>query len=205
MENRQHDFLLVASAKFHRNFMVRNNSQPQPIVPVIMLFAGLIGFMLALFGGYNAVKNRQARAWPIVDGSVISSKIIRVDSGPRLASTVPKAEVRYKYEVNDQPFESENLYFGEMQIGGTRQLFPTKCADEYPVGRAVRVAYNPADPTDAVLVSNFAMNALWYFALGIWLMIAYAYYVFRPNGSFRAALKAKRASVVSQRIMNCDQ
>jgi hypothetical protein len=147
-----------------------------------MLSAALIGAACIFFGIAGTVNVLRARQWPVADGVVLSSEVRdeNVGAGEGQVSE-PMATVRFGYFVAGRKFESDRLHFSG-QVGGSRHPFPAAAARAYSVGTPVRIAYNPLDPSDAVLLP---IQTPWGFAIaavvGIGLLFTYIRYVVRLN------------------------
>lgn len=127
------------------------------------MFIHIVIFFVLFFGVFFAVvitvKLRQVRAaarWPSVPGEIVSSAPSSGQVTTHHATydeSEDKVEVRnyaritYQYTVAGQPYTCSRLSVGEDlgndDVEGKLQ--------RYPVGRAVQVFYDPADPAKAVL------------------------------------------------------
>jgi hypothetical protein len=149
--------------------------------PVAMLAVGLVGIALSVFGGYNTVKLARAARWAQTAGVVESSKVVDVEesSGDGMAS-VQRAEVTYVFRANGRQFESDALRVSG--IGGQKHYFEPALAGRYPTGSAVRVAYDPDDPSDALLLPlQGGLRAHLEAVAGVIMVVWYATYLFRPR------------------------
>ena len=79
-------------------------------------------------------------SWPQASGKIVESRVEM--QGVADDSTV--ARIVYSYEVNGTPFKGNRL-------GGTGMQTPHMLVKKYPVGAAVHVFFDPADPASAVL------------------------------------------------------
>lgn len=82
--------------------------------------------------------------WPRADGRVIS---VESDHSSQSRSG-PTLHFRYEYTVSGKRFEGTQLTAGEV-IETTRL---NEYAREFPAGKEVKVSYDPANPSYAVLV-----------------------------------------------------
>jgi hypothetical protein len=118
---------------------------------------GLTTYLLVLACGAAGVwrswrdlrRARASAAWPRADGDIVGSAA-RVedyhDDGEPMLRTV----ISYRYHVGGEPYRGERVFFGDgialrFAGPGRRRLAA------YPIGRRVRVAYDPADPAISVL------------------------------------------------------
>ncbi len=125
-----------------------------PLPNVIAFFAAAAGLAAVGFIGYSIVRSSAAQHWPTTTGTVIGSRVVMVDigtlTGTKGSNWVPRAEVRFGYEVNGKSYESRNLKYRAGQIGATNPDYAPEVATEYPVGAIISVSYDPADPDNAV-------------------------------------------------------
>ena len=155
---------------------------PGQLRPAFMLAAALVGAACLFFGCVNTANIIRARHWPVTEG-VIRSHVVRDEVVPVADGYVsePQAAVRFEYAVGGRQLQSDRLRFTG-QAGGWRHTFSPAFAAAYPVGTSVQVAYNPADPSDAVLLP---VGLPWGSATvalgGLVLLAAYARYVLRLN------------------------
>lgn len=115
--------------------------------PFLFLFALAAGGAI-LFGlGFRQYQNaRVSKSWPIVPGVVVVSELYEYDSDD---TTVYDADVRYQYTVNDFSYTGDKVMFGG--VGSSNPTSAIEIVNRYPVGQAVEVYYDPADPGTAVL------------------------------------------------------
>lgn len=117
----------------------------------VLLFAGLGAFLI-----YNSIRSRKKAAasqgWPVVSGEILEARVVHdvsTDSdGDRRDSYTPA--VRYSYAVGGHAYSGKKLSFGG-QTGYGSQAKAQAALNSYPLGGTVRVYYNPADPSEAVL------------------------------------------------------
>lgn len=126
--------------------------------------AGLIGTLLALLFGtiftiagyiagfvYGKPLLDQAKAsesWPTVAGQVLTSEL---DSHRSDGKTMYKPLVVYRYDVDDEEFESDRIWFGGGYSTNDRAAMQ-KIVKDYPVDSEVKVHYDPASPDVSVLL-----------------------------------------------------
>jgi hypothetical protein len=102
-----------------------------------------LGVAAVAFALYLRHKALCAASWPSTDGVIIQSAL--VGNGPDKDISVL---IRYRYTVASQTFENTQVSYA--MISNSFQAKQDRVA-LYPVGRAVRVYYNPESPQDAVL------------------------------------------------------
>ncbi|MEP7354743.1 MAG: DUF3592 domain-containing protein [Acidobacteriota bacterium] len=104
-----------------------------------LLFVGLATLLLGshpLYSGFSSL------SWPIADGRILDSKAHSDGNNYR-------TQLWYEYEVEGVRHVSENYHTGG---NGTVSTDTAKAvAKRYPVGRQVKVFFNPSDPSESVL------------------------------------------------------
>jgi hypothetical protein len=147
------------------------------LLSVAAFFAGLAGCALLVFSGYTIYRNRVARQWPVTDGRVVESRVVlrRVGDPSKGNAKEPRAAVRFAYAVGGRQYVSSNVSYAH-GMGATSPVFDPSYAVAFPEGAAVRVAYDPADPAEAVIdVSHDPYGTL---AVGAVLAVGFVGYQF---------------------------
>lgn len=111
-----------------------------------------LGLLAALVFSWLQIQEiNNSRSWPAVEGTIVTSGISQsIDtnkSGSR--STKYDIYVHYDYVVDGMPYSGNRI-----AIRGTRYSSHSSAQSElqrYPVGRVVKVYYNPQDPEKSVL------------------------------------------------------
>jgi hypothetical protein len=111
-----------------------------------------------------------SQKWPTAPGTVLQSEVVRT---VRLFSNeandyIYTPTVRYAYEVAGKRYEGDTIRFG--LIVGKQPFQEDGVIKPYPVGGAVNVHYDPADPKTSVLETTVteARGRVW----GGWIMTA---------------------------------
>lgn len=108
-----------------------------------------------LFGvfAWTIIRIELSRSWPTTPGKIIESEIKTgfESSGNNDYTWMHKPSVKYQYQVNLQVFTGDNVWFS--QISTSWKSGASKRLEEYPVGTAVEVIYNPIFPSDSLLPS----------------------------------------------------
>jgi hypothetical protein len=110
----------------------------------LAMIAFAIGFMI-----WDHQRIGAASGWPSTEGRVFQSSVAPTASGRTSHAYTPI--VRYEYRVGGRTFRNASIYLTAIQdyadeAGAQEFLQP------YPVGAAVAVHYNPANPQDAALL-----------------------------------------------------
>jgi hypothetical protein len=151
-----------------------------------------ISFVFFLIGaglswwGWTIVRNARASAeWPVVQGQITESEleVSRDDEGddqytPRVA---------YSYSVNGLSYQNFTIKFGETTYSSERTAL--EILGRYPVGQAVNVHYDPADPDRAVLEAGVTGGS--YIVLSVGLIFVLVSILPPPIFLLRYLLRAR--------------
>ncbi len=108
----------------------------------------LAGTLLAFSQGPEIAHSITRNSWPNVTGQVTSATV----TGQR----VSMPQVTYSYSVNDAIYEdSTDLNVPGFGSRGFRRQTANNALIKYPVGSAVKVYYNPEDPSISSLGRGF--------------------------------------------------
>ena len=142
-------------------------------IGVLMIVVGLyfVGLQVPAIGN-----GLQSQSWNVTTGIVLSSRwLTQHATGDGYNQTYEgkgythTPEITYSYKVKGRKFTSGRYQFGDT---GRRSVNEIKSVvARNPVGRTVRVTYNPRDPSQSVLEPG--VNGMGWFMLAIGLgMIA---------------------------------
>lgn len=96
----------------------------------------------------NRRRARLCAHWPIVAGTITTSRVeVETDAD---GDESYRADVRFRYRVGDREFEGAAVNWGPAPAFAWRSQAAAALID-YPVGEAVTVHYDPAQPAMAVL------------------------------------------------------
>lgn len=110
---------------------------------LIFVVVGLI-FMRS---GINQISKAKASVnWPQSDGRIVSS-----EAEPSLSNNHSAwyAQIVYSYIVDGIEMKGNQVAFGD--YGSSNMSHAQKIVGQYPVGKAVKVYYNPKDCTECLL------------------------------------------------------
>ncbi|MFW9778384.1 MAG: DUF3592 domain-containing protein [Candidatus Heimdallarchaeota archaeon] len=153
------------SNKESNNFVVRLTKYPVIIRLIIIIFL-LINLPLAslfwiVLSGYKHLKKRYSSfSWPTAEGTI---KISYIDQYRDDGVLMYKPTINYSYFVMDSEYHSNKVSLSLITAANWRR-FATKKIARYPVGKIVKVYYDPTDPSQAVLEPGFK----WY--TPIWII-----------------------------------
>ncbi len=142
-----------------------------PIIGTILGLACLAGgFALWQYVG----KPMRARAaasvkWPVTDGEITRSQLNR-EEPKRDKKAMFSMTVAYAYTLDGKNLEGHRVWFGDHFSTSDPDHFQA-AVKRYPVGTAVKVFYDPADPSDSVLEPGSNWSASIWYLVGIGLMV----------------------------------
>lgn len=119
---------------------------------IVFLLIGAAPIALARW--LSGRTKRHFRSWPVAAGVVTGQE----DSPGTLTTTETRLEtMRYSYSVNGVPHSGQS----HMTIGRTMGEDVRKQAflDTYPVGKALEVHYDPADPSRSMIEAESESGA----------------------------------------------
>ena len=123
----------------------------RPVLVWILTVSFVGGGVVICIVGAGILKNAKASAdWPVAQGSVVSSQVVRRRSSGRDGVSVTyKAEVLYEYTVDGGKLLSNRVSFGQYSSSNPGRA--RRIANRYPKGKKAQVYYDPSDPEVAVL------------------------------------------------------
>lgn len=110
-----------------------------------LLWSGLV-LLLDGWVAWSTVKQYGSGQYPSVTGKITHSELITHRSSKGGISY--SAEISYFYTVGTQPLAGNRLRFNSMSFGSSEA---SAIVNAHPVGAAVTVYYNPAQPVEALL------------------------------------------------------
>jgi len=134
---------------------------------LVFIGAGL-GFSIY---GYSVLQNAKASAeWPTEKGIITVSEVIKHESttgtGTNKRRTVTyNAKIHFKYSVKGKRYTSNNVTFGQSTKGAG------EIVNRYPIGKKVKVFYNPQDLKVAVLEPGVSMSSYLFLGFGIFFTL----------------------------------
>jgi len=146
-------------------------SQPDAVMPVAAGVFGAIFLTLGILalssGAQRMWRGSASEHWPTVEGKVIFSSVNSEETrdADRQRTETFSPQFVYTYEIAGVKHFNNRRRFG--QIAGGGQDWAADIAAHYPVGKAVRVHYYPADPDVAVLEPGNYSEGLWLPGVGL--------------------------------------
>lgn len=141
--------------------------------------AGLIFGSLMLVGGYFLAdrigKPMRAQAaasvaWPTAEGQITVSRVERTNEAGKGKANYT-AVITYQYSLDGQTFEGDRVWFGDDYSVSNEFASAFRAAvHRYPVGQAVKVHYDPAEPGESVLEPGPTWSGSVFYFIGLVLM-----------------------------------
>lgn len=145
--------LRFALLSFH--FKQSMPSQSKIFLVVFCSVVGLVTLWAMITSVVSIVQASNSQSWPIADGTIVSSTIIRQQGkGPPYCPSV-----RYQYTVAAQEYVGNRIAFGALDCGTEAES--TKIASAYPEGRTLPVHYDPESPSTSTLVVGKVTADTW--------------------------------------------
>jgi hypothetical protein len=143
----------------------------QPAVRIIwwriilgIVLIGLGIFIVIFQAGKYAIESFQSQAWPSTAGIITNSGVISIPRGASHGGGYSyHAHVSYSYELNNQSYSGNTVYFG--CCDGSRDD-QAAIAQHYPVNSKVEVYYDPTNPEISTLDRGFHFEPV----IGIFLV-----------------------------------
>lgn len=153
------------------------------------LFAGLA---ILGWGIWSSLEAFASNAWPEAAGVITFSTVASYESDSDSGTTTMYyPDLRYQYNVEGKEFTGTEVDLGDYSSSDIS--YAKKVTARYPVGKSVRVFYDPAHPGTAVLEPGFT-GGIWIpLVIGIVFSIvggALSYFFFRMifKGNFEETI-----------------
>lgn len=122
------------------------------VITIVTVFCTTTPFVVVGWYIYRSWKRgktleEQSQAWASSAGVVIKSRV--EVSGGETTSVYPK--IVYEYGVGGQTYQNDNIRPGDDHYNAMVGSRAYDIVDKYPVGSAVIVYYNPANPAQSSL------------------------------------------------------
>jgi hypothetical protein len=133
---------------------------------ITLLFSGILtlgGVALVLFGISFLKDANASKTWPVASGKVQSTRPQRNTSSRKYNPTYHYA-VTYGYEVDGSSFTNDRYSLGDGPTASKR--FQSKseaiaaARKDYPVGQAIDIYYDPAEPNSSVIKPGVGFGTL---------------------------------------------
>ena len=128
---------------------MRTEFHTDSLTPQKAVGCALFGVVVLVIFGFSALRGRATSEWSSVEGTVSESRVGRSSSASGRIQYY--ARVAYEYEVNAVRYVGNTIAIGAVTGFLVRESSAQKIVEKYPVGKRVRVYYDPEDPSKAVL------------------------------------------------------
>jgi hypothetical protein len=132
------------------------------------LFFIVVGGLALAITFYFHNQQKASETWPSTEGIVIASFIEEYRDEEQIPSYY--ARVQYQYSVGSVNYSTYQVKFG-IEKTFANQSGAGKVLAVYPVGQAVTVYYDIADPSNAVLDRSTSQLTVWYILGGLLVVI----------------------------------
>ncbi|MFX0013325.1 MAG: DUF3592 domain-containing protein [Promethearchaeota archaeon] len=152
-------FLLPVLDLLH---VIPNNSFYIGLYAIIF---GLGGLLASFFFIRSLLEVKASTKWPSTEGKIISS-FLDVRQGEEGFYYQPV--INYSYNVEGREYGATRVIIGQLPMN-TGKKWAHTVLDNYPMGKSVRVHYDPRSPTKAVLEPgmNSQYKILWFLTIVI--------------------------------------
>ncbi len=119
------------------------------ILPIALVVGGPLSVMLIAMIVNKLLQLRRAAHWPQAAGRIVKSDVVashqrRID---KETEVINLPAIEYEFSANGQKYTGRRISVGEDSGGANTEATLAR----YPVGSAVTVYYDPADPENCVL------------------------------------------------------
>lgn len=147
--------------------------KPPRYIGLIFILAGL-SFFFFLTGELRSIW--ECKNWPTVSGTIISSKVGKID---RLeTNTLPNSKgmvsrivylptITYNYTVEGRKYRSDRVFLWMDAEDYHKPKTAREIVDRYPVGKEVNVYYKPDNIEEAVLETKIRITHIIFPGIGI--------------------------------------
>ena len=148
------------------------------LVALGLLMIGLVvwfGLFLLWKGARNIERSVASKQWPKAGGVVVASETTRdVTKGARRTRTAASVTFRtrtvIRYSAAGHEYTTDLLHFGQTLGSGDKSEAELQRL-RWPSGAAVTIAYDPRDPSVAVLKPGLHADAFWLAGAGLAFLI----------------------------------
>ncbi len=162
------------------------------IYPFCSIFI-VVGLGICYFTLRGISKARAVTKWPTIDADVISCDFD--SSTDSEGGTTYEVKVEYKYRVNGKDYVGSKLHpaYSASSFEGHRPLY-----DRLKKAEVVRASYDPADPSDAYLITgSYSSHWTGFFAgmifasAGLFFLLTF-HFAIAGNSDYAAGLNVVR-------------
>ena len=149
-------------------------SNPVAQIIVFLIFGGF-GFVMLYVGATQffrqcrLLRRAQQISVTIIKSEVFSSNSADTDNriGRDNSTTTHRPDVRFRYVVNGQTYESELLYPNIIAVGYASRESAAEVLAPFPVNSKVSAFFDPATPDQAFLIAQAGAGPVVFMVIGI--------------------------------------
>ncbi len=154
-------------------------------------FVGIVALWIlpTVYRGFR--DGPRSNSWPKVEGIVQDHKIVPIDregAGARLG-----LRLVYQYEVDGNQYTGSKINVaGTMVVlhGELAQELQQRAEADFPRGSSIDIFYDPASPSDAVLVTGIVPTTYWQLLFVIFIVSAYVYFIYTSDRKKASSLSS---------------
>lgn len=177
------------------------------LVALGLLMIGLVvwfGLFLFWKGARNIERSVASEQWPKAAGVVVASETTReVTAGARRTRTAASVTFRtrtvIRYAVGGREYTTDILHFGQT-LGSSDKSEAELQRLRWPAGAPVAVAYDPRDPSVAVLKPGLHAEAFWLPGAGLAFLIPAVLALLAGRRILRPERKGDRTMAVAAAV-----
>jgi hypothetical protein len=123
----------------------------------------MVGFGILGYAGWSLYKTKRAESWPTADGKITFCALKEGSDSDGNPSY--QVDVKYTYWANGRTWEGQKIAFG--YSGSSSHQMHKEIAERLEKARGVKVRYNPANPSEAVLAYGIHRSILFLLVFGL--------------------------------------
>lgn len=128
----------------------KSKQHPAWMNKMFSIVFGLGGLGLLVFGSKQLRDGFASKRWPTTEGIVTESKLEQQNTRRKTF----RPHVSYSFTVGNEHFISDRILFGMSSYSSILKSDRQRSEDwleMYPIGKTVKVAYNPSEPGESTL------------------------------------------------------
>ena len=148
--------------------MTSRNGNSNPITSIFIGAAFVaVGIAVFIYWGKPTFEKAQAsKNWPTVSGVIKSSEVTQSRSSGKEKKTMYTPNVVFDYELDGRSYTSSSIAVGS-GWSSSNSSAAYQITNKYPAGQTVDVAYDPAEPSVAVLETGVTWSTYFIYYMGL--------------------------------------
>lgn len=153
---------------------VKSMLRGQPLYHLVNTLFLVLGLAFFITGSFPYYRAAQAADWPFVMGRIEVSEMRATDPA-RGATLSHKVKLEYTYRVDDVDYHGRRVEFGVGSKAFLLEEFAERLVQRYPVGKMVRVYYNPTNHGKSVLERSPSLGSgmIWILFAVVFLTVSF--------------------------------